>query len=94
MTQTKNNIDSRKGKHLYYIERFQIEVLKKEDYSNRQIAGVLERVPQTVSNEIERGTITQLKRQKQNGKVHDYHDSVYSADAGQAHYDKEPPELW
>ena len=89
MTQTKNNIDSRKGKHLSYAERCQIEVLKKEDYSNRQIAGVLERVPQTIHNEIKRGTITQLKRQKQKDKVYDYYDSVYSADAGQAHYDKE-----
>ena len=80
MTQTKNNIDSRKGKHLSYAERCQIEVLKKEDYSNRQIAGVLERVPQTIHNEIKRGTIT-IKRQNKD-KVYDY-DSVYSADAGQ-----------
>ncbi|MBT2733132.1 IS30 family transposase [Carnobacterium sp. ISL-102] len=89
MTQTKNNIDSRKGKHLSYAERCQIEVLKKEDYSNRKIADVLDRAPQTINNEIKRGTITQLKRQKQNGKVYDYYDSVYSSDAGQAHYDKE-----
>lgn len=89
MTQTKNNIDSHKGKHLSYAERCQIEVLKREDYLNRQIAGVLERAPQTIHNEIKRGTITQLKRQKQNGKVYDYYDPIYSADAGQAHYDKE-----
>ena len=89
MTQTKNNIDSRKGKHLSYAERCQIEVLKKEGYSNRQISGVTERAPQTIHNEIKRGTVTQLKRQNQNGKVYDYYDSVYSADAGQSHYDKE-----
>lgn len=82
MTQTKNNIDSRKGKHLSYVERCQIEVLKKEDYSNRQIDRVLERVPQTIHNEIKRGTITQLKRQKQKNKEYDYYDSIYSADAG------------
>ena len=33
--------------------------------------------------------ITQLKHQKQNGKVYDYYGSVYSADTGHAHYDKE-----
>ena len=88
MTQTKNNIDSRKGKHLSYAERCQIEVLKKGNYSNRQIARVLGRVPQTINNEIKRGTITQLKRQKQSGKVYDYYGSVYSADVGQAHYYK------
>lgn len=36
MTQTKHNINSRKGKHLSYAERCQIAVLKKENYSNRQ----------------------------------------------------------
>ncbi len=30
MTRTKNNIDSRKGKHLSYAEGCQIEVLKKK----------------------------------------------------------------
>lgn len=47
MTQTKNSIDSRKGKRLSYAEYCQIKVLKKEDYSNRQIARVLERALQT-----------------------------------------------
>lgn len=68
MTQTKDNTNSRQRKHLSYAERCQIAILKKENYSNRNIAKILGRAPQTINNEIKRGTITQLKRQKQNGK--------------------------
>jgi len=89
MTQTHTTTDSRKGKHLSYAERCQIAILKKEGYSNRHIAEVLDRVPQTINNETHRGTVTQLKRQKQNGKVYDYYHSVYDADAGQAFYEKQ-----
>ena len=89
MTQTHDNTVSRKGKHLSYSERCQIAILKKEGYSNRQVAKVLGRVPQTINNEIDRGTITQLKRQTQNGKVYDTYYSVYDADAGQAFYEKQ-----
>lgn len=89
MTQTNNNIDSHKGKHLSYAERCQIAVLKKEKYSNRQVANVLNRVPQTVNNEIKRGTISQLKRQVQNGKIYDYYISSYDPNAGQAFYEKQ-----
>ncbi len=89
MTQTYSNTNLRKGKHLSYSERCQIAILKKESYSNRQIAKVLGRVPQTINNEISRGTITQLKRQIQNGKVYETYYSVYDADAGQAFYEKQ-----
>src|SRR5699024_1987025 len=89
MTQTKNTIDSRKRKHLSYAERSQIAILKKEGYSNRQVAIALDRAPQTIHNEIRRGTVTQLRRQKQNGKVYDYYHSVYDADAGQAFYENQ-----
>jgi len=88
MTQIKDNTNSRKGKHLSYSERSQIMVLKKENYSNREIAKVLNRAPQTINNEINRGTITQLKRQKQGGKIYDYYYEVYDADTGQAAYEK------
>ena len=87
MTQTNSTIDLRKGKHLSYAERCHIAILKKEKYSNRQVAKVLGRAPQTIHNEIHRGTITQLRRQKQNGKIYDYFDSFYDADAGQAFYE-------
>lgn len=89
MMQNHNNTVSRKRKHLSYSERCQIAILKKEGYSNRQVAKVLRRVPQTINNEITRGTITQLKRQTQNGKVYDTYYSVYNADAGQACYEKQ-----
>ncbi len=88
MTQTNNNTNSCKGKHLSYAERCQIAVLKKEKYSNRKIAKVLQRAPQTINNEIKRGTTTQIKRQKHNGKAYDYITEVYFADLGQAEYDK------
>ena len=38
MTQNHDNTVSRKGKHLTYSERCQIAILKKENYSNRQVA--------------------------------------------------------
>lgn len=68
MTQPKNNTQSHNGKHLSYTERCQIEILKKENYSNRKVADILGRVPQTVNTEVPRGKVTQLKHQKQNGK--------------------------
>ncbi|WP_368646214.1 IS30 family transposase [Alkalibacterium putridalgicola] len=89
MTHSNDTTLARKGKHLSYAERVQIAVLKKEDYSNRRIADVIGRVPQTINNEIHRGEINQLKRQKQNGKIYDYYHKVYDADAAQANYDKQ-----
>ena len=62
---------------------------KKENYSNQQVANVLNRAPQTINNEIKRGTITQLKHQAQSGKVYDYYSSFYDSDAGQLFYDKQ-----
>lgn len=88
MTQTYDNTSSQKGKHLSYSERCQIAILLKEGYSNRGVGNALGRAAQTINNEIRRGTITQLKRQKQNGKVYDYYYSVYDPDAGQAAYEK------
>ncbi len=62
--------------------------LKKVDYSNRKIAKILNRASQTINNEVKRGTITQLKRQKQGGKIYDYYYQIYDAEAGQAEYEK------
>lgn len=89
MTQTKNIIDSRKEKHLSYAERSQISILKKEGYSNRQVASALGRAPQTIHNEVRRGTITQMSRQKQNGKTYDYYYTTYDEDAGQEYYENQ-----
>jgi len=88
MTHSNHTTSARKGKHLSYSERSQIAILKQENYSNRRIANVLERAPQTINNEVKRGTVTQLKRQKQKGKVYDYYTEAYDADAGQAAYDR------
>lgn len=89
MTYSNNTTLTRKGKHLSYAERVQIAVLKQENYSNRHIAHILGRAPQTINNEIHRGQVTQLKRQKQNDKIYDYYTSIYDADADQANYDKQ-----
>ncbi|SEI62553.1 Transposase and inactivated derivatives, IS30 family [Alkalibacterium gilvum] len=62
--------------------------MKQENYSNSRIASVLERVPQTINNEVRRGTVTQFKRQKQKGKIYDYYTKAYDADAEQAAYDR------
>jgi len=89
MTHSNDNTLVRKGKHLSYSERAQIAVLKKEDYSNRHIAKVIGCVAQTINKEVNRGKVTQLKRQKQNGKTYDYYIEQYDADAGQAAYDRQ-----
>ena len=72
------------GTHLSYQERCHIQILKKEAYSYRAIAKLLGRSPQTIRKDVKRGAITQLKRQKQNGKPYDYSYTLYDADAGQA----------
>lgn len=89
MTHSNDTILARKGKHLSYAERAQIAVLKEKKFSNRQIALTLGRAPQTINNEIHRGKVTQLKRQKQNGKTYDYYITIYDADVAQAKYDKQ-----
>lgn len=89
MTQEQFNTNSRKGKHLSYQERCQIAILKKEGYSNRAIAKSLGRSPQTIHNEVKRGSVTQRKRQKQKGKIYDYTYTIYDADAGKVHYDQQ-----
>lgn len=88
MTQINDNTNSRKGKHLTYSERSQIMVLKKENYSNRKIAAILNKAPQTINDEIKRGTITLMKRQKRGKKIYNYYYQVYDADTGQAAYEK------
>lgn len=46
-----------KGKHLTEQERYLIEKWKKEGKSNRNIAQLLGKAPQTINNEIKRGTV-------------------------------------
>ena len=84
MTQVNNTTELRKGKHLTFGEMSKIEGYKDVDFSNRKIANLLGRSPQTINNAIKAGTVTQKRQQKQNGKVYTYYDEVYLADA---HYE-------
>ncbi len=75
------NYNTNKGsyKHLNFAERVRIEVLLNEGYSKAYIAKKLGRHKTTISNEIERGTTTQIKL----GKAVE----VYLADTGQIIYE-------
>src|SRR5690625_1098524 len=82
MTQVKDNINSRTGKHLAYEERIKIEGYKELGYSNRAIARILNRAPQTINNAVNQGTVRTIKqRQIHNDKVYDYDQYSYSAEA-------------
>lgn len=84
MTHVDNNTESRKSKHLTYGEMQKIEAYKALDLSNRKIASLLGRSPQTINNAINTASVTQKSQQKQNGKTYTYYKMVYSADV---HYD-------
>src|SRR5690625_2394742 len=82
MTQVNDNINSRVGKHLTYEERVKIEGYKELGYSNRKIARILNRAPQTINNAVNRGTVRTIKqRQIHNGKKYEYDQHSYSAEA-------------
>ena len=51
-----------KGKHLTIDNRRLIERWKNENMSNREIAGLLGKAPQTINNEVQRGTTLQQVR--------------------------------
>lgn len=87
MTQFKIIIKPRKGKHLSFEERVLIHHLHtKLKYSNREIARQLGRAPQTIHNEIKRGSTTQIKRQHQYGKTYTYEGNSYFPDIAQRKY--------
>ncbi|HFI0797827.1 TPA: IS30 family transposase, partial [Streptococcus suis] len=68
-----------KGKHLTIDNRRLIERWKNENKSNREIAGLLGKAPQTIHNEIKRGTTLQQVRKGVYKKVYsaDYAQTVY-----------------
>ena len=70
--------EHQKGKHLLYDERILIQVRLKDGWSANKIAKEIGCAPNTVRNEIKRGTVTLY-----NGRV-----QRYKAKAGQAVYDK------
>src|SRR5699024_2881898 len=87
MTQLKDNINSHTGKHLTYEERVKIEGYKELGYSNREIARILKRAPQTINNAVNQGTVRTIKqRQIHNDKVYDYDQHTYSAEADDQTY--------
>ena len=68
-----------KGKHLTMDNRRLIERWKNENMSNRKIAGLLGKAPQTINNEVNRGTTLQQVRKGLYKKVYsaDYAQTVY-----------------
>ncbi|HEM6186835.1 TPA: IS30 family transposase [Streptococcus suis] len=70
-----------KGKHLTIENRRQIERWKGEGKSNREIARLLGKAPQTIHNEVIRGTTLQQVRKGRFKKL-------YSADYAQNLYEK------
>ena len=68
----------RKHKHLNFEERMTIQLRLKDGYSPYRIAKELGRAPNTIRNEITRGTVTQIK---QGCKV-----EIYLADSGENAY--------
>ncbi len=68
-----------KGKHLIMDNRRLIERWKNENMSNREIAGLLGKAPQTINNEVNCGTTLQQVRKGLYKKVYsvDYAQTVY-----------------
>lgn len=59
-----------------------IATLKSQGLSNRAIGRQLGVNHQTINNELKRGTVRQIRRQKFNGKTYDYPYHIYSYEAG------------
>ena len=75
-----------KGKHLTIDNRRLIERWKNENMSNRKIAGLLGKAPQTINNEVKRGTTLQQVRKGLYKKVYsaDYAQTVYQTNRKQS----------
>lgn len=86
MTHINGITNTVKGKHLSRDERIIIQTLINEDNSNRQIARKLGRAPQTINNEVKRGSYTRKSKQIQNNKTYTYYNTIYSPDLAQNKY--------
>lgn len=71
---------SRKNKHLSVYERGEISSLLKEGYSTYAIAKKLGRAYNTISGELDRGTVTQIKNDREV--------KIYYPDTGQLIYER------
>lgn len=80
MTQVNTITKSHKGTDLTYAEMKQIEAYKKIELSHREIGRLLERSPQTINDNVKKGTVLQVNKQIQNGKAYFYEKEVYFAD--------------
>ncbi len=81
MRQIEGNNHSRKGKHLNWEERIQIETLQRAGHSATQIGQTLNRPARTIRREIKRGWVIH--------RVSKYAvDERYSADRGREEYEK------
>ena len=80
MDYTNNITESRKNKHLNFEERMVIQIRLKDGFTPYKISKELGRSLNTITNEIKRGTVPQIK---QNKKV-----MVYLADTGNDVYQK------
>lgn len=74
---TTNSEKSNKGKHLTVEERGEIQALKRNGFSNREIARQLKRSPSTIGYELKRGTLSYTGKGRK---------SKYSAKRGLATY--------
>ena len=70
-----------KGKHLTLSDRRNIERWLKQGFSQRKVASLLGKAPQTINNEVKRG---QVRQQVRKGK----YELVYQADYAQNCYEK------
>lgn len=82
MTMEHNNTttNSRKNKHLNDFERGQIQLLHNKGYSAYKIAKEFDRASNTIRNELKRGTVPQIKNNKEV--------EVYYPDTGKTVYEK------
>ena len=78
MDQVHSTTEHRKGKHLSFEERVVIQTRLKDGWTPNRIAGELGCAPNTVRNEIKRGTVTLYR-----GNIF-----RYKAKVGQAAYEK------
>ena len=81
MRQTQGSNRTRKGKHLNWEERIQIETLQREGYSEIEIGERIGRPARTINRELTRGWVTH-----RTGKYSA--EERYSADRGQTVYER------
>ena len=83
LMQKQDSTHRQKGQHLTSLERGKVAGFRQAGKSNRWIAAEIGVCPQTINNEIKRGTVDQVK--KSNGKCV-YH-RQYLPEAAQARYE-------